>query len=187
MVTQWRIYFMTWQLDPIHSHVAFAIKHLAISTARGTFDVIRGKIEFDEAHPENASIEAEADVASINTRDKNRDAHLLGAEFFDVEKYPLISFKSTKVERAGDDYKVTGDLTLHGVTRPVVFDVEYGGTVKDPWGLTRLGVNGRAKISRKAWGMNYGIEAMLGDEVKIEFELEATEQAVVAEAQAAEA
>ena len=177
---------MTWQIDATHSQVVFAVRHMVISTVRGHFSTIRGTLEFDEAHPENASIEAEVDVASIDTRDKNRDAHLLSPDFFDAQKYPVISFKSTKVERAGDDYKVTGDFTLHGLTRPVVFNVEYGGTVKDPYGLTRLGINGHTKISRKDWGltMNPLLEtggAVIGDEIKIEFELEAVAQRVPAQ------
>lgn len=177
---------MTWQIDATHSQVAFAVRHMVVSTVRGHFTALRGTLEFDEAHPENASVEAEADVVSIDTRDKNRDAHLLSPDFFDAQKYPVISFKSTKVERAGDDYKVTGDLTLHGVTRPVVFDVEYGGTVKDPYGLIRLGINGHTKISRKDWGltMNPLLEAggaVIGDDVKIEFELEAITQPVLAQ------
>jgi len=160
---------------------------MVVSTVRGHFDVIRGTLEFDEAHPENASIEAEADVASINTREKNRDAHLRSADFFDAEKYPTISFKSTKVERVGDNYKVTGDFTMHGITRPVVFDVEYGGTIKDPYGMLRVGVNGHTKVKRKDWGLTYNplLEtggAVVGEEVKIEFELEAVKPPVTAEA-----
>jgi polyisoprenoid-binding protein YceI len=160
---------------------------MVVSTVRGHFDVIRGTLEFDEAHPENASIEAEADVASINTREKNRDAHLRSADFFDAEKYPIISFKSTKVERVGDNYKVTGDLTMHGITHLVVFDVEYGGTIKDPYGMLRVGVNGHTKVKRKDWGLTYNplLEtggAVVGEEVKIEFELEAVKPPVTAEA-----
>lgn len=129
---------MIWQIDAAHSQVVFAAKHMVVSTVRGHFDVIRGTLDFDEAHPENATIEAEADVASINTRENNRDAHLRSADFFDADKYPVITFKSTRVERAGDNYKVTGDFTMHGVTRPVTFDVEYGGIIKDPYGLSAL-------------------------------------------------
>ena len=178
---------MTWQIDATHSQVVFAVRHMVISTVRGHFTAIRGTLEFDEAQPENASVEAEVDVASIDTRDKNRDADLLSPHFFDAQKYPVISFKSTKVEHAGKDYKVTGDLTLHGVTRPVVFDVEYGGTIKDPYGLLRVGINGHTKISRKDWGMTINplLEtggAVIGDEVKIELEVEAIKQAVPAQA-----
>jgi polyisoprenoid-binding protein YceI len=177
---------MIWQIDATHSQVAFAVRHMVISTVRGGFTAVRGTLEFDEAHPENASVEAEVDVASINTRDKNRDAHLLSPDFFDAQKYPILSFKSTKVERAGNDYKVTGDLTLHGVTRPVVFDVEYGGTVKDPYGLLRAGINAHTKISRKDWGLttNPLLEtggAVISDEVKIELEVEAVTQPVLAQ------
>ncbi len=178
---------MTWQIDATHSQVVFAVRHMVISTVRGHFTAIRGTLEFDEAHPENASVEAEVDVASIDTRDKTRDADLLSPKFFDAQKYPVISFKSTKVERAGNDYKVTGDLTLHGVTRAVVFDVEYGGTVKDPYGLLRVGMNGHTKISRKDWGMTMNplLEtggAVISDEVKIELEVEAITQPVPAQA-----
>jgi polyisoprenoid-binding protein YceI len=177
---------MRWQIDATHSQVAFAVRHMVISTVRGNFTGIRGTLDFDEAHPENASVEAEAEVTSINTRDKNRDAHLLSPDFFDAQQFAVISFKSTKVERAGNDYKVTGDFTMHGVTRPIVFDVEYGGTVKDPYGLLRVGINGHTKISRKDWGltMNPLLEtggAVIGDEVKIELELEAVTQPVLAQ------
>jgi polyisoprenoid-binding protein YceI len=184
--------FMAWQIDPIHSQAVFAVRHMVVSTVRGHFNTIRGTLEFDEAHPENASIEAEAEVASIDTHDKNRDADLRSPNFFDAEKYPLISFKSTKVERAGDNYKVTGDFTMHGVTRPVVFDVEYGGTIKDPYGMLRAGINGRTKLSRKDWGLTLNplLEtggAVIGDEVKIEFELEAVKPAVPAQTVPAQA
>ena len=126
-------------------------------------------------------------MASINTRNKNRDADLRSPNFFDAQQYPVITFKSTKVERAGDNYKVTGDFTMHGVTRPVVFDVEYGGTIKDPYGLLRVGVNGHTKINRKDWGLTYNAlletgGAVVGDEVKIEFELEAVTQPVPTQA-----
>jgi polyisoprenoid-binding protein YceI len=178
---------MTWQIDPIHSQAVFAVRHMVVSTVRGHFDVIRGTLEFDEAHPENASIEVEAEVSSVNTRNQTRDADLRSPTFFDAEKYPLITFKSTKVERAGNDYKVTGDFTMHGITRPVVFDAEYGGTIKDPYGLLRLGFNGHTKISRKDWGLTYTLlletgGAVVGDEVKIEFTFEAVTQAVPAQA-----
>jgi polyisoprenoid-binding protein YceI len=178
---------MAWQIDPIHSQVVFAVKHMVISTVRGHFDVIRGTIEFDEAHPENASIEAEADATSINTRDQRRDGHLKSPDFFDTDTHPILTFKSTKVERAGDDYKVTGNLTVRGITKPVVFDVEYGGVTKDPYGMTRIGINGHGKISRKEWGLTWNslLEsggAVVGDDVKIEFELEAVAQAAPVQA-----
>ena len=150
---------MTWQVDPVHSQAVFAVRHMVVSTVRGHFDVIRGTLEFDEAHPENAAIEAEADVASINTRETNRDAPLRSAD----------------------------DFTMHGITRPVVFDVEYGGTIKDPYGMLRVGVNGHTKVKRKDWGLTYNplLEtggAVVGEEVKIEFELEAVKPPVTAEA-----
>ncbi len=182
---------MAWEIDPAHSQVVFSVRHMVISTVRGHFDVIRGTLHIDEANPENSWVDAEADTTSINTRDTNRDNHLRSADFFDVQQYPTIHFKSTKVERVeGHSYKVTGDLTMHGVTKPVTFDAEYAGeAIKDPYGLQRTGLNGRTKISRKEWGLTWHptLEtggAVVSDEVKIEFELEAVNRpAVTSEAE----
>ncbi|GCE11297.1 polyisoprenoid-binding protein [Tengunoibacter tsumagoiensis] len=170
---------MAWEIDATHSQVVFAVKHMVVSTAKGSFNVFRGSLNIDTETPSNSWVEAEADVASLDTRDKNRDGHLLSPDFFDVEKYPTITFKSTNVESVGgNDYKVTGDLTIHGVTKSVVFDAEYGGQVKDPYGLQRAGVNAHTKISRKDFGLTWSATLetgglVLADDVKIEIELEA--------------
>ncbi len=174
---------MAWNIDAVHSHVTFAVRHMVVSTAKGKFNVLRGTINLDEANLANSWVEAEVDATSIDTGEPNRDNHLRAADFLDVEKYPKITFKSTKVESAGDnEYHVTGDLTLHGVTKPVVFNVEYSGQVKDPYGLQRAGLSAKTKISRKEWGLTWHAlletgGAIVGDEVKIEIDLEATTEA----------
>ena len=168
---------MAWVIDPVHSQATFAVRHMMISTVKGQFKVISGSLNLEEEHPENSWVEAQADAASIDTRDANRDAHLRSPDFFDAEKYPTITFKSTKVEPSGDGkYKVLGDLTMHGVTQPVVFDAEYFGQGKDPWGNQRAGLTATTKIKRKEWGLNWNqvLEAggmAVSDEVKIEIDL----------------
>jgi polyisoprenoid-binding protein YceI len=174
---------MAWNIDATHSHVMFAIRHMMVSTVKGKFNVLSGTLNLDEANPAHSWVEAEVDAASIDTGEQNRDNHLRAPDFLDVEKYPKITFKSTKVEPSGDNiYKVTGDLTLHGVTKPVVFNVEYSGQIKDPYGLQRAGLSAKTKISRKEWGLTWHAlletgGAVVGDEVKIELDLEAITKA----------
>lgn len=168
---------MTWEIDPTHSHVTFSVKHMMFSTVRGNFKVFSGTLNIDEQNPANSWVEAQADAASVDTSDGNRDNHLRSADFLDVEKYPTISFKSTSVEKNGDGYKVTGDLTIHGVTKSVVFDAEYLGQGKNPWGVTVAGLNATTKINRRDFGLTWSaaLEAggvLVGDDVKIEIDLE---------------
>lgn len=172
---------MAWTIDAAHSHIGFSVRHMVVSTVRGQFNAVRGTLEFDDANPAASWVEAEADTASIDTHDANRDAHLRSADFFDAEQFPKLTFKSTKVEGNSGDFKVTGDLTMHGVTKPVTFDVEYSGFVKDPYGLNRAGFSAQAKINRKEFGLNWGplLEtggAVVSDEVKLNLEFEATQQ-----------
>jgi polyisoprenoid-binding protein YceI len=170
---------MAWEIDPAHSQATFAVKHMMLSTVKGQFNVIGGHLHIDEQHPENSWVDAQADVNSIDTRDPKRDAHLRSPDFFDAEKYPTLNFKSTKVERiGGNEYRVLGDLTIRGVTRPVAFKAEYSGQGKDPWGGQRAGLSATTKINRKEWGLTYNqaLETggvLVGDEVKIEIDLEA--------------
>ncbi|TMA39769.1 MAG: YceI family protein [Deltaproteobacteria bacterium] len=174
----------TWDLDPAHSSVQFSVRHLMVSNVRGEFGKLSGTVQGDEADPTHSKIEAEIDAASINTRIEKRDTHLRSADFLDVAKYPKITFVSTKIEPAGaGHFKVSGDLTLHGVTRPVVLDVE-GPTpeIKDPWGKTRAGAQATAKIDRKDFGIawNQTLDAggvAVGDEVTITIDVEATKRA----------
>ena len=168
---------MAYEIDPAHSQATFSVRHMMIATVKGQFKVISGTLHIDEQNPQNSAVDAQADAASIDTRDANRDAHLRSADFFDAEKYPTINFKSTKVEHvSGDEYKVTGDLTMHGITKPVVFDAEYQGKGKDPWGNERAALAAKSKINRKDWGLNWnqGLEAggvLVSEEVKIEIDL----------------
>jgi len=168
---------MAYEIDPAHSQATFSVRHMMIATVKGQFKVISGTLHIDEQNPQNSAVDAQADAASIDTRDANRDAHLRSADFFEAEKYPTINFKSTKVEHvSGDEYKVTGDLTMHGITKPVVFDAEYQGKGKDPWGNERAALAAKSKINRKDWGLNWnqGLEAggvLVSEEVKIEIDL----------------
>ncbi len=173
----------TWNLDPAHSHASFTIRHLVISNVRGELTKFTGALKLDEKDLTKSSVEATIETASIDTRVAKRDEDLRSPNFFDVEKYPTITFKSTKVEHAGKGkLKVTGDLTMHGVTKPVVLAVE-GPTaeIKDPWGNARRGLSASAKIDRKDWGLTWSkaVEAgpVVGDEVKIEIEAELLKQA----------
>ncbi len=174
----------TWNLDAAHTSVQFSVRHLMVSTVRGAFGKVSGTVQADEQDPTRSKIEATIDAASIDTRIEKRDAHLKSADFLDVAKYPTITFVSKKIERAGQDhFKVTGDLTLHGVTREVTLDVE-GPTaeIKDPFGKTRAGALATATINRKDFGLtwNQALEAggvAVGDEVKITIDVEATKQA----------
>ncbi len=174
---------MTWAIDATHSQATFSVRHLMVSTVRGQFNVLSGQLHIDEEHPENSWVEAEVDPASIDTRDERRDAHLRSADFFDVEKFPKITFKSTKVEHVGgQEYKVTGDLTIHGVTRSVTFDAEYAGQLpKDPYGLRRAGLAAKATINRKDFGLTWNMALETGgvavsDKVNIEIDLAAVQQ-----------
>ena len=170
---------MTWQIDPVHSDATFSVRHAMVATVRGQFKVLSGTLEIDEAHPENSLVEAQVETASIDTRDENRDAHLRTGDFFEAEKYPVITFKSTRVESAGGDhYHVLGILNLHGVEKEVTFDAEYSGQGKDPWGNTRAGLSAKATISRKDFGMTFNAAletggVLVSDAVKIEIDLSA--------------
>ena len=171
-----------WKFDPSHSHASFTVRHLVVSNVRGEFRKVEGTLYLDEKDVTKSRVEATLDAASIDTRVQDRDNHLRSPDFFDAAKYPTITFKSTKVEKAGDGkLKVTGDLTMHGVTKPVVLDVE-GPTaaIKDPMGNARRGIAATAKLNRREFGLNWSkaVEAgpVVGDEVKIEIEAEVVKQ-----------
>src|SRR5438477_7975363 len=130
----------TWNIDPSHSAIAFSVRHMVISKARGRFTKWSGELQFDAEKPRASSVQVTIEPASIDTADAQRDAHLRSADFFDVEKYPSATFKSTRVEDlGGDQYRIAGDLNVHGVTRPVSFDATFEGSAKDPWGGERAG------------------------------------------------
>jgi polyisoprenoid-binding protein YceI len=163
----------TWQLDPPHSAAQFAVKHFGISTVRGTFTKVSGTVQYDEANPTKASVQATIDASSVDTRVENRDKDLRGPNFFDVEKFPTITFQSKKVEVAGQGkLKVTGDLTMHGVTKEVVLDVDGPSPVmKDSHGNMRRGASATTTINRHDFGVNGGASAV-GDDVTITLDVE---------------
>ena len=170
----------TWQIDPAHTNVEFTVRHMMISNVKGQFQKTAGTITSNGNDPATAKIDATIDAASINTRVDKRDAHLKSPAFLDVDKFPTITFKSTKVEAEGPNkWKVTGDLTLHGVTKPVVLEVEgSGAAITDPMGDTRAGASATTKISRKDFGIvwNQPMETggvLVGDEVAISIDVEA--------------
>src|SRR6266702_8676419 len=170
---------MNWQIDPTHSHLSFAIRVMSVSTTRGRFHALRGHLHIDEQNPANSWVDAEVDAASIDTHIKLRDAHLRSAAFFAVKQYPTITFQSTHVEHAGgQDYQVTGNPTMHGVTRPITFDVAYRGqsTLMD----VRADLRASAQINRTNFGVGRGAAVQLAASsmVTIEIELEAVQQAV---------
>jgi polyisoprenoid-binding protein YceI len=168
-------------IDVSHSTVEFVVRHLMISKVRGRFGSYSGTVVIAD-RPEDSSVEVSIDAASINTNDEQRDGHLRGDDFFAVEAFPALTFKSTKVEAArGDNWKVTGDLTIRDVTRPVVLDVDFDGAQTDPWGGARLGFSASTEIDREDWGLrwNQALETggvLVGKKIKIELGVEATRQ-----------
>ena len=172
----------TWQADPAHSSVGFSVKHLMVSTVRGTFGTFTATVEGDPSDPATARIDATIQVGSVDTREPKRDAHLKSADFFDAADYPTMTFVSRKVEKTGDGRaRVTGDLTIRGVTKPVTLDVEYTAPVKDAWGGTRVGATATATIDRQDFGVkwNKSLDAggvMVSDQVKIQLDLELVEK-----------
>ncbi len=168
----------TYQIDPAHSTAHFVVRHMMITNVRGAFSNIQGTVAFDPGDLASSKIDVSIDAGTIHTREDQRDAHLKSADFFDVEKFPKITFQSKKIERSGDDeLKVAGDLTLHGVTKEVILKVE-GPTQeeKDPWGNLRIGASATAKIKRSDFGLtwNAALETggvLVGDEIKIEIEV----------------
>ena len=174
----------TLEIDLAHSTAQFSVKHLMVSNVRGEFTKLTGTVELDEQDITRSRVQATIDASTIATRDEKRDAHLKSADFFGVEKYPTITFKSTSVQKAGKGkLKVTGDLTLHGVTRQVVLDVEGpSAEAKDPWGNVKIGANASTRINRKDFGLtwNTALEAggvLVGEEVAITLDLELTKKA----------
>ncbi|MBK8023589.1 MAG: YceI family protein [Chloroflexi bacterium] len=168
-----------WTLDKAHTTANFSARHMMVATVHGRFAAPTGTINFDPANPTAASVEATIDATTLTTDLADRDGHLKSPDFLDVAKYPSITFKSTKVEPQGQDTaKVTGDLTIRGVTRPIVLDVEFLGTAKDPWGGHRAGFSATARINREDFGLtwNVALEAggvLVGKDIKLTLEAEA--------------
>lgn len=169
---------MSYQIDNAHSQVQFTVRHMMISKVRGWFEKFEGSVELNEAKPANTKVDVRIETASINTREAARDGHLRSADFFESEKYPYMTFKSTRVEVLDSTTaRLYGDLTIKDVTNPVVLDVEYSGSAKSPWGSTSYGFSGHTVINRKDWGLtwNKGLETggvLVGDDITIDIELE---------------
>ena len=180
----------TWQIDPAHSSVEFAVKHMMFTTVRGRFNDVKGTIAIDEQHPERSVVDVEIAAASIDTGVADRDAHLRSADFLDVENHPAITFRSRRVEgaplQAGDALRITGDLTIRGKAVEVTLESVFTGSGKDPWGNFKSGAEATAKIDRRDWGLtwNQALETggiLVGNDIRIEIQLQAA-QAVAAAA-----
>ena len=182
MTTQTWTRTSTWTIDPTHSIAEFAVKHLVVTTVKGRFRDFEATLSIDEANPENSSVTASIDVASIDTNLPDRDAHLRSDDFFNAEQYPKITFASTRVTKSGEsDYKVHGVLTIRDVSRPVVLNTEFEGEIDDPWGNRRAAFTATTQISRKEFGVKWNqlVEtggAVVSDNVKITLHIEAVQQ-----------
>ncbi len=179
----------TWQIDPAHTAVEFAVKHMMFTTVRGRFKDVKGTIEVDEQNPDRSTVNVEIAAASIDTGVADRDAHLRSADFLDVEKFPTITFRSKRVEGAmkkeGDRFKIAGDLVIHGKSMEVTLDTVYLGSGKDPWGNIKSGAEATAKIDRREWGLtwNQALETggvLVANDIRIEIQLQAVKAAPVA-------
>jgi polyisoprenoid-binding protein YceI len=167
-----------WKLDPTHTLVEFSAKHLMISTVKGRIADVEGSIFIDETNSRNSTVEATLKAASIDSRTEQRDQHLRSADFLDVEKYPEIRFKSTRIEGTPSAFKLIGDLTIRDVTREVVLDVQFEGQTKDPWGGERVGFSASGKIDRRDFGLTWNVLLETGgltvsNDIKINIEVEA--------------
>ena len=173
----------TWTIDPVHSIAEFGVKHMMISTVKGRFGTVSGTLQLDGGDLTTASVEATIDVASITTNEPQRDAHLRSPDFFHVEQYPTLTFRSTGVEHVTEDeYRVAGELTIRRVTRPVTLDVTYEGQITDPYGNQRAGFAAETTINRKDYGLNWNAlletgGAVVADKVKVSLHIEATRNA----------
>lgn len=173
---------MTWNIDYAHTHLQFTARHLMISKVRGEFDRFTGEVNLDRQNPENTTVDIRVETASVNTREDKRDAHLRSADFFDAENYPVMTFKSKRVEVIDDTRaRLVGDLTIRDITNEVVLNVNYEGEAKSPWGATSVGFSGKTTINRKDWGLNWNVALetggfLVGDTIRIDIDLELVQQ-----------
>jgi polyisoprenoid-binding protein YceI len=171
-----------WEVDVSHSAVTFQVRHMVISKVHGRFAKWSGAVQLDEQDPTRSSVEVKIDAASIDTQVADRDNHLRSADFLDVAKFPEITYRSRRIDKAGGGYRVVGDLTMHGVTREVVLEAEFAGTGKDPWGNQRAGFSARTSVDRGDYGLkwNAALETggvLVAEMVEIFIELEAVKKA----------
>jgi polyisoprenoid-binding protein YceI len=175
-----------WKFDPVHSSVSFSVRHLMISRVHGSFKIWSGSLETDEANPANSKLEASLDAASIDTKEPQRDEHLRSADFFDAANHPKITFESTSVEKVDSEhFKVSGNLTIRGVSKPVTLDTEHFGRQKDPWGGMRAGFSAKTTIDRRDFGLVFNIALdgggfVVGDKVDITLDVQAVKETAAA-------
>ncbi|MGH9415981.1 MAG: YceI family protein [Terriglobales bacterium] len=168
----------TWNIDPVHTSIQFVVRHMMVSNVRGVFSKSKGTVTVPDSDLTRGQVEVEVDVTSLDTREPQRDTHLRSPDFLDAEKHPAIRFRSTAITRAGAGYSMTGDLTVHGVTRPITLEVEPpAAPAKDPWGGTRWGFEAHGEINRKDYGLvwNQALETggvLVGEKIKINLEVE---------------
>lgn len=178
----------TYKIDPAHSEINFKIKHLMITNVTGSFTKFDGTLESNNEDFSDANIYFEADIDSITTHNEQRDGHLKSKDFFDAEQYPKLTFQSTSFDKLEEDmYKLTGNLTIHGVTKEVTLDAELGGVTTDPWGQSKVGFEITGKINRKEFGLEWNATletggVMLAEDVKLQIAVQLTKEAVLAEA-----
>ena len=182
---------MQWMIDRAHSMLEFRAKHMMFTTVRGQFDTFEGMLDLDMRNPENSTVEGRVEINSIDTGDENRDNHLRSADFFDAASQPYMTFRSTRIQSNGQNrFKVTGDMTIRGTTRPVTWDVEVADLGKDPWGNQRLGFSAETRLNRKDFGLNWNVALesggwLVSDEIRIAAELQAVPSQADAEETAA--
>ena len=169
-------------LDVSHTRLGFVARHAMVTKVRGNFDTFEGKAHIDAANPANSSVELTIDASSIQTGNADRDGHIRSGDFFDVENYPTWTYKSTKVERDGDDWTITGDLTIKDVTKPVTIEFEQTGSAQDPFGNVRVGFEGDTTVNRKDFGLtwNAALETggvLVSEKIKLEFDVSAIKNA----------
>jgi polyisoprenoid-binding protein YceI len=173
----------TYTIDPSHSRIGFVARHAMVTKVRGNFNDFTGSFTVDGANPSASSAKVSIEAASIDTRNADRDGHLKSNDFFAMDDHPQIAFVSTAIEQRSDtDYRVTGELTLRGVTKPVTLELEYTGSAIDPWGNTRVGFEGSTQVNRKDWGLNWNAAldaggVLVSEKVTLEFEISATKDA----------
>ncbi|MCC2277472.1 YceI family protein [Streptomyces sp. ET3-23] len=172
-----------YSIDAAHSSIGFTVRHAMVTNVRGTFTEHEGTLRLDGSDPSRSTASLDVTIASVDTGIKDRDAHLRGADFFDAERFPRMTFRSTKAEQLGGDrYRITGDLTIKDVTRPLAIDLEFNGSATDVYGMERVGFEGSAEILRSDWGLtwNAALETggvMVSDKVKLTFDISAVKSA----------
>lgn len=182
-----KVSITTWKIDPSHSSIEFSAKHMMISTVRGRMGAVNGEIIADESNPANSSVEITVDIAGLTTNDTNRDTHLRSADFFDAENHPEATFKSVSIEPLSDDkFRVTGDLTIRGISKSITLDVEREGEGVDPWGNVKAAFAATTTLNRKDFGLNWNVAleaggVLVSEKIKLELTVQAAKQVATAD------